>query len=566
MTMRTLPILLCALAGGVGLVIGVRVFGGAAVAPAAPPTVRLLGGVPQGGIYTGVSEEPGDVNPFTVQAQAARRLVLGNTHEALLDVDPRTGDLRPAVAESFELSADRRQCTFTLRAGICFADGRPVTLDDVLFGWQLAQAGHLRLGSIADAFARVSQVETIDERRFRIGFRDAHYASLRIVGTRWLVAQKQFFVDRVAARSSPAPAPDPGSEAFARLLAQVERECGPGTGPYRFDNPAEGPSGWRPHNDLELTRNEHCWQRQARPGTWNFDGIRLLFRDPAAATNALLLGQLDWFSSAATRELLRAQPELQQDYVPHTYDYDALGVYRVVWHCARGPTADVRVRTALGMLFDVEAWRRGCEGIGPRALAHCKPDSAALPQVTALPFDPAAARRQLRDAGFAPEADRPLRLVVLALQGTDALRRIADLFADAASQAGIELELRRRDLKGFMQDKATVEWHGLLTLQAFRPWGDPWDFLHSRGLDNEGQWVNAEADRLADAAQVEPQAAQRDAIWRELHTLVHREQPVALLAHPLVSMLLHRRIEGASIGPGGLVLDRAFVAAADQRR
>lgn len=565
--MRTLPILLCALVAGVGLVIGVRVFGGAAVAPADQPTVRLLGGVPQGGIYTGVSEEPADVNPFTVQAQAARRLVLGNTHEALLDVDPRTGDLRPAVAESFELSADRRQCTFTLRAGIRFADGRPVTLDDVLFGWQLAQAGHLRLGTIADAFARVGHVEAIDERRFRIGFRDAHYASLRIVGTRWLVAQKQFFVDRVAARCHPAPAPDPGSEEFAKLLAQIERECGPGTGPYRLDNVPGGPSGWRPGNDLQLVRNDYCWQREARPGTWNFDGIRLrLIRDQAAATNMLLLGELDWFSSSATRELLQARPELEVDYTQHSYDYDALGVYRVVWHCARGPTTDVRVRTALGMLFDVEAWQRGSEGIGPRALAHCKPDSAAMPQVSALAFDPAAARRLLREAGYAPEAGRPLRLVVLALQGTDALRRIADLFADAASKAGVELDLRRRNLSAFMQEKATVEWHGVLSQQGFRPWGDPWDFLHSRGLDNEGRWVNAEADRLADAAQIEPVAAQRDAIWRELHTLVHREQPVALLAHPLVSMLLHRRIEGTSIGPGGLVLDRAFVAAANQRR
>lgn len=565
--MRPLSILLSAIVVGAGLAVGLLLLVEADVAPTAPPPVAaVLGGVPQGHVYTGVCEEPGDVNPFTVQAQVARRLVLGNTHEGLLGVDPMTGELVPAVAESYELAADHRECTFTLRAGIRFADGRPVTLDDVLFGWQLFQAGHLRLGTVADAFDRVCHVVVVDDRRFRVGFRDAHYAGLRVVGTRWLVAQKQFFVDRIAARCRPATPPDPGSEQFASLLAQIDHECGPGTGPYRLDNPPGGPAAWRSRQDLLLVRNEHSWQRAAKPGTWNFGGIRLLFRGPGAATNALLRGELDWFSAASTAELLKARPELQSEYRRLAYDYDALGVYRVVWNCADGPTADVRVRTALGMLFDIEALQKSGEGIGPRALAHCKPYSAAYPAVTPAAFDPAAARRLLREAGFAPEDGRPLRLVVLALQGTDPLRRIADQFADAAARAGIELDLRRRDLPQFMQDKATVAWHGLLAQQSFRPWGDPWDFLHSHGADNEGKWANAEADRLADAARIEPDAGKRDALWRELHTIVQREQPVALLAHLLVSALLHRRIEGARVGPGGLVLDQAFVAPANRRR
>ena len=200
---------------------------------------------------------------------------------------------------------------------------------------------------------------------------------------------------------------------------------------------------------------------------------------------------------------------------------------------------------------------------GPGASA--KPGSASYPDVTALPFDPAAARRALREAGFDPAEGRPLRLCVLALQGTDALRRIADLFEHAAREAGIELDLRRRDFKGYNQDKAVVAWHGLLVQQQFRPWGDPWDLLHSRGTDNEGGFADPEVDRLADAARLVADPARRSALWRELHTIVHREQPAALLAHPLAAILLHRRIEAVAPGVSGLVLERAWVPVERQR-
>lgn len=570
--MRPLPLLLLVLGAVATIGLGWRVLGGTppAVAPVAvEPATR--GGIPQGHVYTGCVEEPDDVNPFTAHVGVARR-ILSYTHEGLLEVDPWTGELRPAVAERFEPDADGTACTFTLRSGLQFADGSAVTLDDVMFGWDLASCGpehkgYLPMGFVGDAFARVRQVDRLDERRFRVHFRDAHYAALRVVGETWITAQKQFFVARVAARCHAEPVPAVDSAAFATLLGQIDLECGPGTGPYRLDNDAAGVQNWRPRQDLLLVANEHSWRRRAFPGTWNFAGLRFLFRDVRGTTNALLRGELDWFSSTSLGDLLAAHPELQRDYQRLLYDYDGLGVYRVVWNCRRGPTDDARVRRALGMLFDVEGLRQGSDGLGARALAHAKPGSGAYPTaVEPLPFDPVAARRLLRDAGYDPAAGRPLRLSVLALQGTDVLKRIADMFADAANKAGVELDLRRRDLGPWVQEKKAGDWHGLLVMQSFRAWGDPWDFLHSQGADNEGGWSNERADRAADAARAARDPAERDALWRELHTIAYAEQPAALLVHPLAAILLHRRIEGARPGRSGLVIERAFVAPANQRR
>ncbi len=342
-----------------------------------------------------------------------------------------------------------------------------------------------------------------------------------------------------------------GSAAFAEWLGQIDKECGPGTGPYRLDNEPGGVSRWLPRQQVLLVRNEHCWRRAAAPGTWNFGGIRLLVRDQAGADNALL----------------RAPPHRSRQYRRLCFDYEALGVYRVVWNCRRGPCTDVRVRRALAMLFDVDAMVAAAAGAATPALAHAKRGSGAYPtDVEALRYDPGGARALLREAGFDPEQGRPLQLVVLALQGTAMLRQIADLLADAAQQAGVELDLRRRDYRALAPEKNAGGWDGMLVMQSFRPWGDPYDFVHSAGVDNEGAWSHADADRLATAAREERDPARRDALWRELHTLVYREQPVAFLVHPLVSLLLARRIEGAYPSRSGLVLERAFVAAEHQRQ
>lgn len=577
--MRTLPTLLLVLGAAAGVGLGLSVMWGAGSSHTAssqttsPPTADpakggavARDGVPQGHFYTGAAAEPDDVNPLTAHNQEARRLVHFYTHEGLLDVDPATGELRPMLAERFEVDTAANACTFTLRAGVRFADGSPMTLDDALFPWQLAHAGHLPMGALGDVFARVRDVEPLDDRRFRVHFRDQHYASLRVVGEGWWVVSKPFFVARVAARCAPEPAPAVDTAQFAVLLDQVDRECGPGTGPYMLENDPNGVQRWRSRQDLRLVVNPHSWRRAANPGTWNFAGFHLLWRDQASALHALLRGEVDWFTTFNAEELVAAQPQLTSSYDLLRYDYEALGVYRVLWNCTRPGLGDARVRRALGMLFDGDGLLAQFPGAGRRAVAYCKPDSPACPrELVPLPFDPNQARALLREAGFDAEAGRPLRLRVAALEGTDVLRRCSDLFADAANKAGVELELLRRDWTGYMQEKKSGNWDGLLSLQSFRAWGDPYDLLHSEGLDNDGKWANADADRLASAARVEHDPEKRAALWRELHTIAYQEQPATLVLHPLVSVLLDKRIERESLGRNGLVLERAFVAPSRQR-
>ena len=63
---------------------------------------------------------------------AGTREVMFNVFEGLMKPTPE-GELIPAVAEKYEISEDRLTYTFTIREGITFHNGAPVTANDVVY-------------------------------------------------------------------------------------------------------------------------------------------------------------------------------------------------------------------------------------------------------------------------------------------------------------------------------------------------------------------------------------------------------------------------------------------------
>ncbi|MCA8974956.1 MAG: hypothetical protein KDC98_09555 [Planctomycetes bacterium] len=580
---RALSLSLAVLAGAIGLIVGFGLLSGAGSQVAPPPEsaapqggeppagggVEYRHGLPQGHFYAGVTSEPDDVNPFTSHGTVARRFVLGLTHEGLVDTDPVTGELRGALAASWQLAADAMSCTFVLRDGVRFSDGTPVTMADVLFGWELARAGHVPLGFIGDAFGRVAAAEALDDRHLRVTFRELHYAAVRAVGERWLVAQREFFVRRVAAISRRLGEPLPAVESaeFATRLGQIDRDCGPGTGPFQLPSDDDGPLTWTRRQELTLTRNPYHWRREAMPGTWNLAGMRLLFREGTAVFTSLLEGEIDWLGGWSVDAVYRQRPELAADYRPLIYDYETLGVIGIRWNCRKPAFADVRVRRALGMLIDRDAIvSRFADAVEP-AMAFAKPGSPGYPVHTQpLSLDVVEARRLLAAAGLDPDHGKPLRVEVLTVRDGGPMDYATSLLVDAAKGIGVQVDVERVDFKAYVAGKLRLDWDGLVENLSFRPWGDPYAYVHSKGMDNDGSWSDPEADRLAAAARCELEPDRRAELWRQLHELVYREQPFTFLVHPRSSILFNRHIENAEPGPRGLWPERWWVAPEHQRR
>jgi peptide/nickel transport system substrate-binding protein len=62
--------------------------------------------------------------------------VFGYMYEGLINENGLTSKLEPGLAESWEVSKDGKKIVFTLREGLKWSDGEPMTTDDIIFSYE----------------------------------------------------------------------------------------------------------------------------------------------------------------------------------------------------------------------------------------------------------------------------------------------------------------------------------------------------------------------------------------------------------------------------------------------
>lgn len=93
------------------------------------PTDRTTAAqVPQ--VVVSVTQDPDTFN-YALGHQLPN--IFGLTFKGLTSVNGITGELEPELAESWKFSEDKLRVTFTLREGLNWSDGHPLTADDVVF-------------------------------------------------------------------------------------------------------------------------------------------------------------------------------------------------------------------------------------------------------------------------------------------------------------------------------------------------------------------------------------------------------------------------------------------------
>lgn len=113
---------------------------GLAIALAAIATLTITGCNPASELQArGVSQvvqailsDPKTFNPVLSQ-DATSSSVGGMIFAGLVEQNPITGEIEPALAKSWDFSEDQLRIVFTLKEGLKWSDGHPLTADDVVF-------------------------------------------------------------------------------------------------------------------------------------------------------------------------------------------------------------------------------------------------------------------------------------------------------------------------------------------------------------------------------------------------------------------------------------------------
>ena len=195
--------------------------------PSDSPTAPAESGELPGGnsVTVGIAQDLDDLDPHKA-ATAGIREVQFNIFEGLMKAGP-DGSVIPAVASDYTLSEDSMTYTFTLREGVTFHNGEPVTVEDVVYSLERCAGSENDGTPLVSAFSVVSSISAPDDRH--------------VVVT--LSEPKLEFIYSMTAAIIPK---DSGSTIATDLI---------GTGPFRFVS-------YTPQDNLVMEKYDGYWDQE----------------------------------------------------------------------------------------------------------------------------------------------------------------------------------------------------------------------------------------------------------------------------------------------------------------
>ncbi|HCO62837.1 MAG TPA: ABC transporter substrate-binding protein, partial [Clostridiales bacterium] len=112
-------------------------------------------------VTVGIAQDLDTLDPHKA-ASAGVSEVLFNLYEGLVKVNAE-GGVSGAVASDYTISEDKTVYTFTLREGVTFHNGAPVTMDDVLYSLKRCAGSENDGVPLISAFSDVTDISAVDD-------------------------------------------------------------------------------------------------------------------------------------------------------------------------------------------------------------------------------------------------------------------------------------------------------------------------------------------------------------------------------------------------------------------
>ena len=412
-------------------------------------------GFAQGILNLSVTEEWETLDPAFASGVQTGRMV-SRIYDGLMRYDYESTDVVPNLAESVDVNDDATVFTFTLRDGVTFHDGEPLTANDVKYSfervldpataspltWVLEDAGIAGTQAFVDGGADgISGIEAVDDLTVRITL-DAPYA---------------MFLHHLA-----MPAAHVVAEHVASQLGEGEDLSNNpiGTGPFMLTDRLRD-------STLDLAANENYFA-----GAPHIDGVHYrIITDPLISWNEFLAGNLDESGIPSALFLDVVDDPQFADQIQTT---DELAVFYFALNQRFEQFQDVRVRRAIAMAIDRQAIIDGpYNGTDTLANAPIPPGLAGYDEsIDAIPYDPEGARALLAEAGY-PDGFE-MEIWSTRAETTIAVNELIQFFL---SEVGISATINQVDF-GVLIENAINGRAPAFYLSWFADYADAYNFLH----------------------------------------------------------------------------------------
>lgn len=474
-----------------------------------------------------------NLNPFTSQDAYSARLNEA-IFDTLLDRDPATLELIPELAESWEIGDDKLTYTFTLREGLRYSDGEPLTVNDVKFSFDTIKDPTVNAPQMRNYFQDVQTCEVLDDRRVKFTCDKPYFKHLSVLGSLEIIPQHIY-----------------GTGDFN---THPNNRNPIGSGPYKLER-------WTTGQEVVLVRNENYWGEKPHI----LRRVYKIITNDEAAFQVLQRGELDLLGMRPEMWVTRTtDPDFEERF--YKLKYYTPSYYYIGWNLRRPQFQDKLVRRALTMLLDrqsiLDSIYYGFGRVTTGSFFFEEPEYNK--EVQPWPFDPAGAQELLSQQGWVDtdgdgvrEKDGvPLRFEFLVVNDSVTAEQIATVYQEELKRAGVDMSIRQLEWATFLEsvkkhnfDAATLAW-------SLSPDPDPYQVWHSSQTVVDGSnsvgFENAEADQIMEAARQEFDRDKRIQMYHRFHEILHEEQPYTFLFVPMALVALDKRFKDVSVYPYGL--------------
>ena len=354
---------------------------------------------------------------------------IANIHGALIydtlfgnDADQKP---HPQMVGKYEVSPDKLTYTFTLRDGLKFHDGSPVTTKDVIASlkrWGAKDGVGQRLMGF------VTKMEPVDDKTF----------------TMVLKAPYGMVLESLGKTSSSIPAIMREKDALTDPQQQVKEAVG--SGPYVFAK-----DQWVPGSKAVYLKNKDYQPRTEAPSSFagakipGVDRIELVWiSDPQTAMSALINGEIDFYEAPPNDfvpllEKARGVKLLKTGKIDSTQGFIRL-------NHLQPPFDNVKARQAMYYLINQEDFLRAIVGnpkyykVCPALLTCGGPYENAGGREWMKEYNPKKALQLLKEAGYKGEP-----ITVLSASDHATITPATQVLIQAMREAGINVDAQSMD-------------------------------------------------------------------------------------------------------------------------
>ncbi len=502
----------------------------------------------------GLSTFPASLHPFT-GAELVRNYILSLGQRPLMAHDAdwnlvcllctTVPTLENGLARAIDLGDGKKgvAITVSIRPDVAWGDGTPVTAKDMVFTNTVKK--HPGSGAVSGEFdRRILKIEVKDEKTFVLHIDRLAFDYNNLAGYRLLPAH-------IEAKAFATPAEYAKRSAYE--TAPTERALW--AGPYRLSEFVAGAHAVMVPNET--------W----KGATPRFKRIVLrVFENTAALEANLLAGGVDYIPGEAGLTLDQVIALEQRHPQRFRYLYKSTTSYSHLDVNLEHPALkDRRVRQALLLAANRDAIARQIYG-GKVVLAHSSVNHLqwmAVADVKKYPFDPAAAKRLLDEAGWSKieggirhnAAGERLTFTLASVAGIKTNELIMSVLAAQWRQVGVDARIRGQPARVFFGD--TLQRRKFDGLAFFgwivSPESVPRTIMHSTMIPAaangfQGQnftgYRNPEMDTLLDAIERELDREKRRALWRRYQEIYAEDLPALPMFFGTVGFVMPPWLDG----------------------